>query len=90
MKIYIATMSNSEVDRIDIIYVGKSETAAEDALWTAYCEFYGDNDYDNTIGKKYKSKKEFTDAAKQEFDSAYIQFNHSHLNFELHCEDADI
>lgn len=80
--IYIATVNNSDVDRLDIVYAGKDHSRAADALWKAY------NELNENKNVKYK-KDAFIKAAEQSDNSAYIQFSDSHINFELHERPMD-
>lgn len=84
--VYTAIMSNSNVDRTDIVYIGTDRNKAIDALWKNYKDFYADGSPENG---KYK-KKDFIKAVEQDHDSAYIQFSRSHINFELHKNNVEL
>lgn len=86
VDVYTAIMSNSNCDRIDILYIGTERNKAIDMLWKNYNDYYAEGHPENG---KY-NKKEFIKAAENDNDSAYIQFTRSHINFELHKYQAEL
>lgn len=90
--IYVATVNNSESDRIDVMYAGFDHKRAINALWKSYNSLH--DEFFDEIDKEHQEKYEitaFVKAAENPDNSAFIQLPDFHINFELHtCPYEDI
>lgn len=81
-KQYIGIVNNSENDRIDVIGINRNKDVVLRQLYARYIQMKKD-EKPTADSPKYRFES-FTKAAENTANSAFLQYDDYHVNFELH------